>query len=59
MDIRNERQKLLSYTEIARKYNIDPQTATKYAESEMRPVYSLCCLILTFNRSIDKLAKMR
>jgi hypothetical protein len=31
----------LSYTEIARKYNIDPRTAKKYAESETRPVYSL------------------
>lgn len=41
MDIRNDRQKGLSYTEIARKYNIDPRTAKKYAESETRPVYSL------------------
>jgi len=41
MDIRSDRQKGLSYTEIARKYNIDPRTAKKYAESEMRPVYSL------------------
>ncbi|AVQ95251.1 IS21 family transposase [Ethanoligenens harbinense] len=41
MDIRSDRQKGLSYTEIARKYNIDPRTAKKYAESEARPVYSL------------------
>ena len=41
MDIRSDRQKGLSYTEIARKYNIDPRTAKKYAESETRPVYSL------------------
>ena len=41
MDIRSDRQKGLSYTEIARRYNIDPRTAKKYAESEMRPVYSL------------------
>lgn len=41
MDIRSDRQKGLSYTEIARKYNIDPRTAKKYAASETRPVYSL------------------
>ena len=41
MDIRSDRQKVLSYTEIARKYNIDPRTAKKYAQSETRPVYSL------------------
>ena len=41
MDIRSDRQKGLSYTEIARKYHIDPRTAKKYAESETRPVYSL------------------
>lgn len=27
MEIRNDRQKGLSYTEIARKYHIDPRTA--------------------------------
>lgn len=41
MDIRSDRQKGLSYTEIARKYNLDPRTAKKYAESKTRPVYSL------------------
>ena len=41
MEIRNDRQKGLSYTEIARKYHIDPRTAKKYAESETRPVYNL------------------
>ena len=41
MDIRSDRQRGLSYTEIARKYNIDPRTARKYAQSETRPVYSL------------------
>ena len=41
MDIRSDRQKGLSYTEIARKYHIDPRTAKKYAESDTRPVYSL------------------
>jgi hypothetical protein len=32
MDIRNDRQKGMSYTEIARKYHIDPRTAKKHAE---------------------------
>ncbi len=41
MDIRSDRQKGLSYTEMALKYHIDPRTAKKYAESETRPVYSL------------------
>ena len=41
MDIRTDRQRGLSYTEIARKYHIDPRTAKKYAESTTRPVYSL------------------
>ena len=31
----------LSYTEIARRDNLDPRTSKKYAESETRPVYSL------------------
>jgi transposase len=41
MNIRNDRQKGLSYTQIAQKYNLDPRTAKKYAESDTRPVYSL------------------
>ena len=41
IDIRNDRQKGLSYTEITRKYNIDLRTAKKYAQSETRPLYSL------------------
>lgn len=41
MDIRSDRQKGLSYTEIGRKYNIDPRTAKRYAQAETRPVYSL------------------
>jgi transposase len=41
MDIRNDKLKGLSYTEIGRKYHIDPRTAKKYAESDTRPVYSL------------------
>ncbi len=40
-DIRSDRQKGLNYTETARKYNIDPRTAKKYAPSETRPVYRL------------------
>ena len=34
-------KKGLSYTEIARKHHIDPRTAKKYAESDVRPVYTL------------------
>ena len=41
MDIRSDRQKGMSYTELARKYHLDPRTAKKYAESDTRPVYSL------------------
>ena len=41
MDIRNDRKKGMSYTEIARKYHIDPRTAKKYANSETRPAYNL------------------
>lgn len=41
MEIRNERKKGLSYTEIARKHHIDPRTAKKYAESDTKPVYTL------------------
>lgn len=41
MQIRNDRKKGLSYTEIARKYNMDPRTAKKYAESDIKPVYQL------------------
>ena len=41
MDIRNDRLKGMSYTEIGRKYHIDPRTAKKYAESPQRPEYTL------------------
>jgi transposase len=41
MDIRTDRQKGLSYTEIARKHHIDPRTAKRYAESPQRPEYTL------------------
>lgn len=36
-----DRQRGVSYTEISRKYHIDPRTAKKYAQSSTRPVYSL------------------
>jgi Transposase and inactivated derivatives len=41
MDIRSDRQKGLSYTEIGRKYHIDPRTAKKYSESVTKPAYQL------------------
>jgi transposase len=41
MEIRNERLKGMSYTEIARRHNIDPRTAKKYAQSATRPEYVL------------------
>jgi len=41
MDIRIDRQKGMSYTEIAREYHIDPRTAKKYAETANRPEYTL------------------
>jgi transposase len=41
MDIRSDRQKGMSYTEISKRYNIDPRTAKKYAQSDTRPEYVL------------------
>jgi len=41
MEIRADRQKGLSYSELGRKYNIDRRMAKKYAESESRPEYVL------------------
>lgn len=41
MDIRSDRQKGMSYTDIARKYHIDPRTAKRYAESPQPPEYTL------------------
>ena len=40
MEIRSEKKKGLSYTEIGRKHHIDPRTAKKYAESETTPQYT-------------------
>jgi len=41
MEIRNDRMKGMNYTELGRKYNIDPRTAKKYAKSPERPEYTL------------------
>ena len=41
MNIRNDSKKGLSYSEIARKYNIDRRTAKKYTLSEIKPEYKL------------------
>jgi len=41
MEIRSDRLKGMSYTEIGRKYHLDPRTAKKYAESATRPEYVL------------------
>ena len=41
MEIRTDHQKGMNYTELGRKYNIDPRTAKKYAESDTRPTYIL------------------
>ena len=35
LSIRNDKKKGLSYSEIARKYNIDRRTAKKYCESNL------------------------
>lgn len=40
MEIRSEKQKGLTYTEIGRKHHIDPRTAKKYAESDSVPKYA-------------------
>ena len=41
MNIRSDRKKGMTYTEIAKKYYIDPRTAKKYAESDTKPIYNL------------------
>ena len=37
MDIRSDRQKGLSYTELGKKYHMDPRTAKRYADSPQKP----------------------
>lgn len=41
MSIRSDKLKGMNYTELGRKYNIDPRTAKRYAESEIKPEYTL------------------
>ena len=41
MEIRNDRLKGMSYTELGKKYHLDPRTAKRYAESPQRPEYTL------------------
>lgn len=41
MDIRSDRLKGMSYTELGKKYHLDRRTAKKYAESPQRPEYTL------------------
>lgn len=41
MEIRNDKLKGMNYTEIAKKYSIDPRTAKKYATAESKPEYNL------------------
>ena len=41
MSIRSDRLKGMSYTELGRKYNIDPRTAKRYAEADQKPEYKL------------------
>lgn len=40
MDIRSDYKKGMSYVDIARKYNIDPRTAKRYAQSATLPKYT-------------------
>ena len=41
MEIRNDRLKGMNYTQLGRKYHMDPRTAKRYAESPQRPEYTL------------------
>lgn len=54
-------QKELKYTEIGRKHRIDPRTAKRYAEVEIKPKYELskkCGSILDkYKQTIYKLIK--
>ena len=53
LSIRNDKKKGLSYSEIARKYNIDRRTAKKYCESDVKPNYKY---INPRKRKIDEYA---
>ena len=57
MEIRNDRLKGMSYTELGRKYNIDPRTAKRYAESPQRPEYTLTgpkpCKLDAYKQQVD------
>lgn len=41
MEMRSDRQKGLSFTEIGRKHNVDRRTAKRYAEASQKPDYQL------------------
>jgi len=41
MEIRNDRLKGMNYTDMGKKYHIDPRTAKRYAQSPERPEYTL------------------
>lgn len=40
MNIRSDRNKGMSYSDIGRKYNIDRRTAKKYCDSDEKPKYT-------------------
>ena len=40
LSIRSDRKKGLSYSEIARRHNIDRRTAKAYCESDIKPKYT-------------------
>ena len=41
MEIRSDREKVLSNVELGRKYHMDPRTAERFAESPQKPEYTL------------------
>ncbi len=41
MDIRNDRQKGMSYVELGKKYHMDPRTSKRYAQSPHKPQFTL------------------
>lgn len=61
MDIRADYKKGLNYTEIGRKYGIDPRTAKRYAQSETKPKYTLSkkrsSILDKYKATIDELLK--